>query len=85
MKDNQTTNSFFINIFTTQETLRDTLCVIHMTRNTEKKIDKSITQETPKLIDLRQEVYVFAGVYLFACLFVCLSVCNITQKVMDQF
>ena len=33
------------------------------------------------IIDLRQEVYVFAGVYLF----VCLSVCNITQKVMDQF
>ena len=33
------------------------------------------------LIDLRQEVYVFAGVYLS----VCLSVCNITQKVMDQF
>ena len=27
------------------------------------------------IIDLRQEVYVFAGVYLFVCLFVCLSVC----------
>ena len=39
------------------------------------------------VIDLRQEVYVFAGVYLFVCLFVfvCLSVCNITQKVMDKF
>ena len=34
-------------------------------------------------IDLRQEAYVFAGVYV--CLSVCLSVCNITQKVMDQF
>ena len=33
------------------------------------------------VIDLRQEVYVFAGVYLF----VCLSVCNITQKAMDKF
>ena len=41
------------------------------------------------LIDLREEVYVFAGVYLLVCLtfclFVCLFVCNITQKVMDQF
>ena len=27
------------------------------------------------IIDLRQEVYVFAGVYLFVCLSVCLFVC----------
>ena len=37
------------------------------------------------LVGLCQEVYVFAGVYLFVCLFVCFSVCNITQNVMDQF
>ena len=37
------------------------------------------------IFDLRQEVYVFASVYLFVCLSVCLYVCNITQKVMDQF
>ena len=28
-----------------------------------------------RIIDLRQEVYAFAGVYLFVCLSVCLSVC----------
>ena len=28
-----------------------------------------------RIIDLREEVYVFAGVYLLVCLFVCPSVC----------
>ena len=32
-------------------------------------------KQNPDFItDLRQEVYVFAGVYLFVCLFVCLCV-----------
>ena len=47
---------------------------------------QSLLEKDYLFIDLRQEVYVFAGVYLFVCLFVCcLSVCNITQKVMDKF
>ena len=46
---------------------------------------KTLLRLHHSLIDLCQEVYVFAGVYLFVCLSFCLFVCNITQKVKDQF
>ena len=36
-------------------------------------LQKSVVLETAHIIDLREEVYVFAGVYLFVCLFVCVQ------------